>query len=79
MNFPFEPGEYAEVAEAYMANIPESEYPHLNALSQEVISGHHDGLHDFSFGLDLILDGLEQTLQGGGERLSAVAHSEGRV
>lgn len=36
--------------------------PHLyfNGLSQEVIGDRHDGLHDFEFGLDLILDGLQR-------------------
>jgi len=30
-----------------------------------VIAGRHDGLHDFEFGLDLILDGLEGMLPPG--------------
>jgi hypothetical protein len=29
-------------------------------MSLEVIEGRHDGLHDFAFGLELILDGLER-------------------
>jgi len=60
LNFPFEPDEYAKVAKAYLPMIPAEQYPYLNGLSREVISGHHDGLHDFEFGLDLILDGLER-------------------
>ena len=39
--------------------IPADQYPYLNGLSQEVIAGHHDGLHELKFGLDLILNGLE--------------------
>jgi hypothetical protein len=31
-------------------------------MSQEVISGRHDGLQHLGFGLDLILDGLERLL-----------------
>ncbi len=62
LNFPFEPQEYAEAAEAYLHMIPAEEYPYLNGLSQEVIAGRHDGLADFGFGLDLILDGLERLL-----------------
>ncbi len=60
LNFPFQPDEYAEVAKAYLPQIPVEEYPYLNGMSQEVISGHHDGLHELQFGLDLILAGLEQ-------------------
>ena len=60
LNFPFEPSDYAEAAEDYLPQIPEDEYPYLNALSQQVISGAHDGVQDFCFGLDLILDSLEK-------------------
>lgn len=60
LNFPFEPDEYAEVAKAYLPEIPEEQYPYLNGMSQEVIAGRHDGLHNLEFGLNLILDGLEE-------------------
>ncbi|MFT5390143.1 MAG: AcrR family transcriptional regulator [Gammaproteobacteria bacterium] len=60
LNFPFQPSEYGEVAEEFLPQIPEDQYPHINALSRLVISGEHDGMQDFCFGLDLILDGLER-------------------
>jgi AcrR family transcriptional regulator len=60
LNFPFEAAEYADVAESYVAMIPADQYPHLNGLTHHVMAGHYDGLHDFEFGLDLILEGLEQ-------------------
>ena len=60
LNFPFEPGEYAAVAKEFLPMIPAAQYPYLHGMSQQVISGAHDGLHDFSFGLELILDGLER-------------------
>ncbi len=63
-NFPFQPGEYAEVAKAYLPMIPVEEYPYLNRLSREVIEGRHNGLADFTFGLDLILDGLQRLRLG---------------
>lgn len=59
LNFPFKPNEYAKVAKQFLPMIPAEQYPHLNGLSQEVIAGRHDGLHDLQFGLDLILNGLE--------------------
>ena len=60
LNFPFKPEEYAQVAKAYLPQIPADQYPYLNGLSQEVIAGRHNGLHDLQFGLDLILNGLEK-------------------
>ena len=60
LNFPFKPKEYAKVAKAFLPMIPPDQYPFLNRMSQQVISGDHDGLHDLQFGLDLILDGLEK-------------------
>ena len=63
LNFPFEPGEYAQVAQSFLPMIPVAQYPWLNGLSQQVIDGDYDGMHDFEFGLDLILNGLETVLQ----------------
>jgi hypothetical protein len=34
----------------------------MHAMSRLVIDGKHDGLQDFTFGLDLRLDGLERLL-----------------
>jgi AcrR family transcriptional regulator len=60
LNFVIEPSEYADTAEEYLPLIPADEFPYLNGLSQQVISGTYDGVHDFEFGLELILDGLER-------------------
>ena len=62
LNFPFEPSEYADVAEQFLPMIPQDQYPWLHGLSRHVIDGAHDGIQDFSFGLDLLLDGLERLL-----------------
>ncbi|MCP5024449.1 MAG: TetR family transcriptional regulator [bacterium] len=64
LNFPFQPEEYAEIAKAYLPSIPVEKYPHLNGLSCQVIEGKHDGVQEFEFGLDLILDGLAKLLPG---------------
>lgn len=37
----------------------QNQYPHFKALAQRVMSGEHTGLQDFSFGLELLLAGLE--------------------
>ncbi len=60
LNFPFEPRAYAQMAKAFLPMIPADQFPYLNGMSQQVINGQHDGLHDLEFGLDLILDGLEK-------------------
>ena len=66
LNFPFEPSEYATMAEAFLPMIPAAQFPYLNGMSQQVIDGQHNGLHDFEFGLDLIVDGLAALLTKSG-------------
>ena len=58
LSFPIEPQAYASMARAFLPRIPEEQFPYLHGMSRQVIDGHHDGLHDFAFGLDLLLDGL---------------------
>lgn len=63
MNFPFDPSEYRDAAQAFLPLIPAETHPHLHALTREVAAGHHAGIQDFSFGLEMLLDGLERLLQ----------------
>ncbi|MFZ6181151.1 TetR/AcrR family transcriptional regulator [Nannocystis pusilla] len=63
LNFPLAPGEYASAAQQFLHLIPPEQYPHMHAMSRLVIDGKHDGLQDFTFGLDLLLDGLERLLE----------------
>ncbi|OKH24040.1 TetR family transcriptional regulator [Chroogloeocystis siderophila 5.2 s.c.1] len=60
LNFPLAATEYAEVAKNFVAFIPADQYPYLNQLTHHVIEGRYDGIHDFEFGLELILNGLDQ-------------------
>ncbi|RMD92514.1 MAG: TetR family transcriptional regulator [Alphaproteobacteria bacterium] len=62
LNFPFAKGEYAAQARAWLPHIPPDRLPNLHAMAEAVATGRHDGIHDFTFGLDLILDGLEALL-----------------
>lgn len=64
LSFPIAPGKYAEAARAFLPMLPVERYPHMRALAGQVIDGSHSGLNDFSFGLDIILDGLERLLPG---------------
>lgn len=59
LNFPFDPSEYADAAESFLPLIPADQYPYMNALARQVIDGSHQGVQDFDFGLELILDGLQ--------------------
>jgi AcrR family transcriptional regulator len=65
LNFPFAPDEYATMAKAFLPMIPADRFPYLNGMSQQVIDGHHDGLHELGFGLDLILEGLDRLRREG--------------
>ena len=60
LNFPFEAAEYSEVAKTGLSLIPADKYPYLNRLTHYVIEGRYDGIHDFDFGLELLLNGLDK-------------------
>jgi AcrR family transcriptional regulator len=55
------PEETAELAQDTLARFPADKYPHLAELTtQHVLRPGYDHGHEFEFGLDLILDGLER-------------------
>jgi len=60
LNFPFQPDEYSDVAAEYLPSLSAEDYPHMTEMTLAVINGEHDGVQDFSFGLELLLAGLEQ-------------------
>jgi AcrR family transcriptional regulator len=60
LNFPFEEADYSAAAAQGVALIPANQYPYLNRLTHQVMEGHYDGIHDFEFGLELILNGLDR-------------------
>jgi len=59
LNFPLQPEEYAAAAAQFLPLIPADTYPHMRALSEEIIARRHDGLQHLDLGLDLLLDGFE--------------------
>lgn len=65
LKFPFEPEDYAEAAKMGMGLVPAELYPHMHGLTIEVMERRYDGLHDFEFGLEMVLDGLERRLATG--------------
>lgn len=60
INSPVKPEDYSKVAEQYLPMVPEARYPHIRSMMQVIIDGKHSGVNDFEFGLDLILDGLDE-------------------
>jgi AcrR family transcriptional regulator len=60
LNFPLDPSDYASAATQFLPLIPVEQFPYLHGMSQEIIAGRHDGLHQLDLGLELILDGLER-------------------
>ena len=62
MNFPIAESDYAEAARAADELIPRSSYPALHDLSQLVKERIYDGIQDFNFGLNFILEGLNKLL-----------------
>ncbi|MFD3505898.1 TetR/AcrR family transcriptional regulator [Nocardia sp. NPDC058666] len=65
INFPLAPDEYASAAQQFLPLIPTESHPHMHALASMVINGTHSGTADFTFGLDLLLDGLSRLIQSG--------------
>ena len=60
LNFPIPDDSYAETAAAYQDLVPETIYPNLSRMSDQVMTGAYDGKVPFEYGLQLILDGLER-------------------
>ncbi len=64
LNFPFKESDYAAAAAEYLPFIPADTLPNLHGMAREIAEGRHDGIQEFRFGLDLLLDGLERILDG---------------
>lgn len=61
-SLPFKtPEETAEMADSFLRHFPAGEYPRLAELTiQHVLQPGYDYADEFTFGLDLLLDGLER-------------------
>lgn len=65
LKFPFAPDEYAATAQNFLPMIPIDKYPYIHLLTQQIIDGSYDGVHNFEFGLDLILNSLDRLPKNG--------------
>jgi AcrR family transcriptional regulator len=60
-SLPFESGDVAAAAEDMVRSFPVDAYPHLAEIAfQHVMKPGYDYANEFTFGLELILDGLER-------------------
>jgi hypothetical protein len=62
-NFPLKPEEYIPAAQQFLPMIPKETHPYMHGMSLSIINGTHDGIQDFYFGLELILDALDRLLK----------------
>ena len=60
LKFPFQPEDYSEAAKTGLPLIPAEKYPYMNAMTLEIIEKKYDGISNFEFGLEIILDGLDR-------------------
>lgn len=69
-SFPFDEDEYADAAREYLPQIAVEEYPYFTKLATLVMNKTYSGVHNFEFGLEMILVGLERyRLETGSPRL----------
>jgi len=59
LNYPVEPGDYRAAAAQFLPMIS-NDYPFMHGAAVEIIEGKYDGMTQFSFGLELIIDGLKR-------------------
>jgi AcrR family transcriptional regulator len=62
VNFPFDPAEYADTAREFLPGVAAEQYPYFSALATMVMERQYSGVHEFEFGMNLILDGLQRYL-----------------
>ena len=60
LNFPIAQPDYADVASAHVHLLAGGGFPYMAEMTRHVMAGNHPGDPDLTFGLDLILDGLER-------------------
>lgn len=59
LNYPVGPEDYKASAAQYLPMIAEADYPYMHAAVRQIIDGKYDGVTQFGFGLELILEGLK--------------------
>lgn len=60
INFPVNPEEYRAAAAQFLPMIDKEKFPYIHLGAKEIIEGRYDGINDFSFGLELLISGIEE-------------------
>lgn len=60
LNIPVQPDEYRATAARYLPQISKADYPFMYGAAVVIADGTYDGVNEFGFGLELILDGLKR-------------------
>ncbi|MBL4811016.1 MAG: TetR/AcrR family transcriptional regulator C-terminal domain-containing protein [Rhodobacteraceae bacterium] len=60
LNYPVEPEAYRAAAAQYLPMLSQKDYPFMHEAALHIIDGSYDGVTEFSFGLELIIDGLKR-------------------
>lgn len=60
LHYPVEPDAYKAAAAQYLPMISKADYPFMHEAAKQIIDGKYDGVTQFSFGLELVLDGLKR-------------------
>ena len=68
VNFPIQEDDYQSSAEEHKNFFDQNIYPHLWGLSESIRLGTYSGKADFDLGLDIVLNGIEQTIEKGEEK-----------
>ena len=66
LNYAFDMTKIKEVSTSYLPYLPTDEYPYMSELTKHIATTNYkknyEGVHDFAFGLDLFLNGLEKVI-----------------
>ena len=60
VNYPVDPSTYRAAAAQYLPMIPQDTYPFMHQAAVQIVEEKYDGIVQFDFGLELILDGLKR-------------------
>lgn len=60
LNYPVDPSAYQAAAAQYLPMIPKADYPFMYEAARHIVDGTYDGMTDFNFGLELVIDGIKR-------------------
>ena len=63
INFPVDEASYQEAASHYLPMIDADAFPHMHSGAVAVASGIYDGVIPFTFGLELIISGIDAAFE----------------